>query len=368
MSRVLGVRLLLTLFALVCVTTGALIAFGVVPGSYFPVVPVLVHDGQYRVQPNQQPALPDGLRPGDLLSLRRLSPADRATLFSHHDVLPGTVITLPIVRDGRSRDVPIAAVPDMVTPLQRLQFLGFLAAMLAIAMLTLWRGRDWAAWGLSAMFLSALFVSGPLQLPLAPQWVFWQHEFTMATRAIVMIPAMFVFADALAGANLPLRLRWMTRVTFALLLIASLALAEVYYTELVGAGMTLMAGGYREIRGVLVVPALGVLLFLLLAGYRFAAHADRLRIRWVLWSTVLLVFSNLLVIATPAPWHATVDRVVVVPEALALLGYLYAVLRTRLIDVGFVIDRALVFVPAHGACVRHVFRTRRSAAPICRQR
>ncbi len=343
MSRVLGVRLLLTLFALACVTASALIAFGVTPGSEFPVRLTLLSHDQYRVRPAHQTALPAGLRAGDLVPLRRLSPAGRAALFTRYDVLPGTVLTLPIIRDGKPRDVSLASVPDLLTALQQVEFLGFQAAMLAIAMLTLWRGREWAAWGLSGVFLGALFVAGPLQLPVAPQWVFWRDEFVLVTRVVLIMPALFVFADALAGANLPSRLRWTARASFMVVALATLALAETHYIGLVRSGVAFMASGYRAIMVALTILAIVIPLLLLFAGHRVAAHEDRLRIRWVLWSTALLFAGNLIVLATPQSWRAQLTQVEVVTQGIALLGYLYAVLRTRLIDVAFVVDRALVF-------------------------
>ncbi len=343
MSRVLGVRLLLTLFALVCAANATLLAFGSPPGVFFPLRLLRAHDGLYRIEPLQRASLPSGLRAGDLVAIRRLEPDARAAVFTHHDVARGSAIRLPILRDRRLLAVPVTAVADNDTALQRVESLAFQAMILAIAMLTLWRGRDWAAWGLSAVFLSALFLAGPLQLPVGLHWVFWRHEARTMTLVAVFIPALFVFADALAGGNLPARLRGAARVSFGLLVLTVIVLAQMHYTELVHAGSAFMARDYREIMVLLSILVFGVPLLVLLAGYRHAAHEGRLRIRWVLWSTGLLFISILLQIVTASPRHSALSQVVVVLQALALLGYLYAVLRTRLIDVGFVVDRALVF-------------------------
>ncbi len=343
MSRILGVRLLLTLFALACVASAALVAFGLPPGAYFPMRLSRLSNGLYRIEPLPHSSLPAGLRAGDLLPIRRLEPIDRAVIFGHDDIASGSVITLPIIRAGRQRVVAARATVDDLTALERVEFLGFQAVMFTIAMLTLWRGRDWAAWGLSAVFLSALFAAGPLQLPIGLHWVFWRHEVTIVTHGALMLPALFVFADALAGGGLPARLRSTVRIGFALVMVVMLAFAEIHYGELVGSGVAWLGGGYRAIMLTLTALALFAPLLLLLVGHRFAAHEDRLRIRWVLWSTALIFCSNALLIGAPAPWHSALTQVVVVLQALALLGYLYAVLRTRLIDVGFVVDRALVF-------------------------
>ena len=343
MSRVLGVRLLLTLFALGSLAAGTLIVLGLAPGSEFSARLVHLRDGLYVVHPTQQSALPQGLRAGDIIPIHRLSPAERAVVFDPHDVLPGTVLTLPVIRDGQLAERRISTVPDRLSTLLRAEFLGFQIVMFTIAMLTLWRGRDWAAWGLSALFLLALFNSGPLQLPLPPAWAFWQYQMNILADEVAVVLALFAMADSLAGASLPSRWRKIARVSIALAIVAMFVLDEIRYSALIRAGVTLMAASYRPIGLTLFALVAAVTLSVLLAGYRFAAHEDRLRIRWVLWSTALLLGSSLMMFAAPRAWNPVVTQVVNVLQGIALLGYLYAVLRTRLIDVGFVIDRALVF-------------------------
>lgn len=340
MSRGLGVRVLLTLFALGCIASAALLTFGYLPSAHFPVRLLPQRNGLYRIEPRQQAAVPPGLRAGELVSARRLGPAARAAVLTELDIAPGSVITLPVVRAGTTHTVTVAAVRTrLFTPLQTAEFLGFQVLMLTIALLTLWRGRSWAAWGLSATFLSALFVSGPLQIPVGPHALFWRHEIITATHA-VMFTTLYVFADALAGASLPARLRTAARWGFGIVLLATLAVQQARYIELIRAGSAFMSGGYAAMLGPLdlLMP-----LLVLLAGYRHAAHQDRLRIRWVLWSTGLIFVSNLLEFSAPAAWYIVLSQVVFVLQALALLGFLYAVLRARLIDVAFVVDRALVF-------------------------
>jgi hypothetical protein len=341
-SRVLGVRLVLTLFALGSLACGAPIGLGLVPGSTFAARLVHRRDGLYVVHATQLSPLPEGLRAGDIIPIHRLSPTERAVIFDHHDVLPGTRLTLPVMRDGRVAERPISAVPDRISMLSRAELLGFQIVMFAIAMLTLWRGRDWAAWGLSALFLLELFNAGPLQVPLPPAWAFWHHQMLVAA-AVAATLALFAMADSLAGASLPSRSRLAARVGIALVILAMFGSTEIRYVALIRDGVTLMAGTHRAIRATLFAVIIAVTLSLLLAGYRFAAHEERLRIRWVLWSTALLLGSSLLLAVTPRSWQADVTQVVTALQGIALLGYLYAVLRTRLIDVGFVVDRALVF-------------------------
>ncbi len=343
MSRVLGVRLLLTLVALGSLAASSAIALGLAPGADFSARLVYLRDGLYGVHARQQSPLPRGLRAGDIIPIHRLSPAERAALFDRHDVLPGTALTLPVIRAGTLAERRVGSVPDRPPPLSQAEFLGFQVVMFAIVMLTLWRGKDWAAWGLSALFMFALLVAGPLQLPVPASWAFWHHQADLLTGELAIMLAMFVMADSLAGASLPSRWRTASRVAIALVALTMLGLAETLYTALIRSGTTLLGASHHVINLTLFATFFAVILAVLLAGYRFAAHQDRLRIRWVLWSTALLFGSNLLHFLTPRTWQADMGQVVAVLEGIALLGYLYAVLRTRLIDVGFVVDRALVF-------------------------
>ncbi len=343
MSRVLGVRLVLTLFALGSLAASSAIALGIAPGADFPARLVYLRDGLYVVHARQQSPLPQGLRAGDIIPIHRLSPTERAALFDRHDVPPGTTLTLAVIREGKLAERPVAAVPDRMSTLQRVEFLAFQVVMFAIAMLTLWRGRDWSAWGLSAVFMLALLAAGPLQLPVPAGWAFWLHQTRLLAGEFALTLAMFIMADGLAGASLPSRWRTAARVGIALVALAMLGSAEATYTVLIRTGSTLLAASHSAIDLTLFAAFCALTLSVLLAGYRFAAHEGRLRIRWVLWSTVLLFGSNLLQFLTPRTWQADMNQVVTVLQGIALLGYLYAVLRTRLIDVGFVVDRALVF-------------------------
>ncbi len=341
MSRVLGIRLFLTLFALGCLASGAHIMLEQSAGGGFPLQLQPVANGLYRIEPQPGAALPRGLQAGDLLPIGRLNPTDRAAILATYAIAAGTTITLPILRQGHPLAVTVRAISTPNTTLEVVEFCAIQLAMFAIAMLTLWRGRDTTAWALSAAFLGLMFISGPLQLPIGPHWVIWRHTLKAVVTAGITL-AVYAFADALAGAGLPSRLRRLARVGYGLWALAILAVAEAAYWTEVRAGITVFATDIGRNRALLSLPYLAPLL-VLIAGYRRAAHEDRLRIRWVLWSIGVLMGSNLLILFSPASWQTVALQVAAVLQAMALLGLLYAVLRTRLIDVGFVIDRALVF-------------------------
>jgi K+-sensing histidine kinase KdpD len=81
---------------------------------------------------------------------------------------------------------------------------------------------------------------------------------------------------------------------------------------------------------------------LLFAGYRRADGVLRLRLRWMLWSSVVFVsgifFSNSPILG----YLASLLGADILP-AVALGGFLYAVLRHRVVDVSVVLSRTLVY-------------------------
>ena len=341
MSRVLGIRLLLTLFALGCLASSARIMLEQSAGGGFPLQLQPVANGLYRIEPEQGMALPSGLQAGDLLRIRGLKPADRAAVFATESIAAGTTVTLPILRQGHPLAVAVRAISAPDTPLEQVEFIAFQLMMFTIAMLTLWRGRDRAALALSAAFLASLCISGPLQLPIEPHWIIWRHTLRTATST-VMVLAIYAFVDALAGAGLPARARRVTRISFGVWVLAVAALAQARYLTLLHTGMTFFATDFARIKVLLSVFYLAPLIVLII-GARRSAHEDRLRIRWVLWSIGLLIGSGVMLQVSPASWQTVMVQVVVVLQAISMVGLLYGVLRTRLVDVGFVVDRALVF-------------------------
>jgi hypothetical protein len=89
---------------------------------------------------------------------------------------------------------------------------------------------------------------------------------------------------------------------------------------------------------------------MLLVGYRRAPYESRLRIRWVLWSTAFLFVCVVAIIAL-GPVQARypyIFQFVYTARFLTLGGYLYAAIRTRVVDVSFVVNRALVYAGITG--------------------
>lgn len=342
MPRAFGWRVLLTALTLGCGITSALNVLGVIPGADFPIRLEHLSADRYALQAQAPAPLPSPLRTGDVISVGQLTVSDRAALFTGQDVPPGTVMTLPVERDGRTLELSVPAVADTVSTPSMVEYLIFEITMFAIAILALWYGRDWAAWGLAAFFVAVLLQHGLLQIPAPLPLIYWQHQASEVIRFTVLNPALFVVAYSLAGAGLPTRWRTGARLGMAASVLGLLAWFEVHEIPFMVFGVTLMPVGYGAIAKALLAAGLLLPLLVLLGGYRASEHQQRLRIRWVLWSSALLVGGALIYIWKPHP-DAQYRQLANLIQGVGLLGYLYALLRTRLIDVAFVVDRALVF-------------------------
>ena len=343
MTRAFGLRLALTLLALFFTVSAALNAFGVIPGSNIPVHLVHVGADRFRVEPSSSQSLPPGLQAGDVIALAQLSPALRVLLLRTRDVPPGTRVEVPLERDGRQVHVTLRARPDGVPSLARAQFIIFLIVMLTITVLTLWRGRDWAAWSMSALFFSALLKKGVIEMPASLSWLPVLHQARSLIAILVQVPALFVLADTLAGGSLPPLLRRIARIACAAMVALVTLFFEAADVPLIFGGASVVPAWTHALAPALTLGVFALTLLVLIAGYRRAAHQERLRIRWILWSTALLGISSIIFVLMNTARHPYLFQGLVVAQGVALVGYLYAVLRTRLIDVGFVIDRALVF-------------------------
>jgi hypothetical protein len=342
MTRAFGLRLGLTLLALGCALFAALNGLGVIPGADFPVHLVHVRSDRYRVEPRNGQALPAGLEAGDVIPIAQLTPALRVLLLRNRDVPPGTIIHIPLERSGRRLEVTLQPRLDTVPLLARVQFVVFLTVMLAITLLTLWRGRDWAAWALSAMFFTVLLRKGLIELPTALPWLVLLHQARALTGLLIEMPAQFILADALAGRSLSPRHRRAARIICGALIALMAISFELGDLPLVLGGARVLPAA-AHILPVFALSLFGLTLLVLISGYRRAQHQERLRIRWVLWSTALLGVTSIVFVVMGNARHPYLYQALVMAQGLSLVGYLYAVLRTRLIDVGFVIDRALVF-------------------------
>jgi hypothetical protein len=292
-------------------------------------------------------ALPSPLAEGQIVLLTQMGTLDRAALFHPQPIPVGTRADV-VVRQGdrtlRATVVAAQAPPTQLSELERVLGGVLLVFGLAVALLTLWRGRDGTAWGL-CFFASGLLVdNGGLGMTAAPLASLW-----LVLARVLLEPfnvgALYVMAECLAGVGLPQVWRTVARLGVAMGVLAAAGSGIAARVLLVHQGLPVLPW-LMLVRGVAVAVLLALPGLTLLIGYGGASPESRRRMRWVLVSTGVLGVSLLIVFfanLSPDGQPVLFALFNTVLPGLGVLGYLYAILRTRVVDVTFVIDRAVVF-------------------------
>jgi hypothetical protein len=301
--------------------------------------------------------LPAGLRAGDRVVYGQQTLLMRAVLI-RENVPENRTYNLRVQRAGSVLTVAVHSVVQ--SPSAESRRLGWAtwavdAMLLALGLLTLWRGRDWAAWGLAMFTLSFTFLNFTTVLPMPPFWnlvllmVGWWLGGPMAFLGL------YLTANTLVG--------WRPRLLHGPVIAYLLVLLSLFALE---AGSMLASFMFAVSKipvllQVLTIAAglagLAVPLWVLLRGYVHATAEARLRIRWILSCTSLLLpimliqlaLENTAIQQSPAlmwlRWAGTAMIIIV-------LGiYTYVVLRQRLVEVRVVVNRALVFALLMGMVV-----------------
>jgi hypothetical protein len=342
MSRALVARVLLSVIAVVFAVVIAQDILRIAPEVPFKLGQRA--DGAYQLLARSDMSLPASLHDGDVLSLREMTREERAVLFANPSLPRVDFVNLTVVRADRPVRLTVGTVTPSLTQSAQLQIwttaIATMAFVFALAMITLWWGHDWAAWGLAAFGWVIVVANGLFAIPAQPIANCWIQ---LAGRifSLMTAPALYVMAEALARTGLPSAVRrWARTLVVALTLISIglffvRAILPVYYAADPPAWS-------RNATNWIAIILYAVPLVVLLLGYRDAAHESRLRMRWVLWSTALLFGTIAAFVTISRDAHPYLFQTINALQGVALLGYLYAVLRTRLVDVSFVIDRALV--------------------------
>lgn len=354
MPRAFAVRLSLSAVAVASIVIVLLHALGSWSAPILPLN-VLQSARGYVVQPLVDMPLPSPLVDGDLLVPAAMTTAARAAAFYNLSVPPGSSVDLAVHRGDRVLRIPIAA---QYTPPFVRDWLGrtinalvtpFLAAL---ALLTLWRGRDRVAAGLCAFSIYGLAGGALLSLAqifVQPLVTVWLVFVLVDGQYLIAIPAMYVMAEGLSGAGLSARTRRLARAVVACLLLAALGLSLIRQISFTYFGLELSHAASSATHA-LSISSIAITLSILVAGYRRAPHESRLRIRWVLWSSayVLACFAIILALEPVASRYPYLFEFIYTARFLAFAGYLYAAIRTRLVDVSFVVNRALVYAGITG--------------------
>ncbi|MGH2479748.1 MAG: hypothetical protein ACRDHW_08850, partial [Ktedonobacteraceae bacterium] len=150
---------------------------------------------------------------------------------------------------------------------------------------------------------------------------------------------LYLMVDFLVGDSLSPRVLWLWRGLFILVLVVG------FLIQMGGSVLFLLAGWagllYPSLQFIWVLSYL-IPVAMLFISYRSAPVAERLRLRWMLWSGALWVLA--IGIFDLRPFGLLPSNILGnLGQLLAPIGFLYAVLRHRAVDVSVAIDRTLVY-------------------------
>jgi hypothetical protein len=307
------------------------------------------YDAQIRSVAPGSPAARAGISPGDHVVLAK-TPYRMRRYLSGVSASPriGEKISFVLARGGTERPMELVAVPyDLTTPERSVLLFECLASLAFIvvgAALLLLRPSV-ATWGFALYCL--------IILPTAPSPVLFplQHgAFALLliydVLQIVGIVGLIVFA-----LEFPRRLEtpWRTTIRRSLPLVFVVLAAMIVYPDVMN--QLLARGAESENRLLQVVLGLAFLLAVCIAWdtYRRVETGERERLRWVVLGLSIglvatyvgntLIYSSLLPIAAAA-WilNLLASLNVLLPLAIA-----HAVIRNRVLDIDFVISRAILY-------------------------
>ena len=273
------------------------------------------------------------LRPGDVLMLDRMAPSERV-LATHDSSAVGDSSSLVVSRGGRTtRIVESVASPEPASywaPSAAVKVVTFL-----VGLFLLWRGRDIASlhYGIASAFfaIAILPISDALLSPAARNL----YEALAQVFAGISAYALYLTFEDLARGAIGERVLSACRIVVgasSLLFIANAVDFSVGRSTNGCFSPALYASRYPSL-----IVALAVMTGVLTTTFVKATGLQRQRVRWVFWSTIV-GFSGVITWLIVPSFRAAVLTSVVIT-----IGYAYAILRHRIIDVGFVISRAIVF-------------------------
>lgn len=309
---------------------------------------VTLRDGsRYVIAPIRNIPLPTGIESGDELLLRQMTPSARAAALLLITVRPGLSYDMVVRRGNQILTVPATSQVLSLNPAYRpdriLSYLLFFS-FLVLGLLALWRGRDAAAWGLGLMSLLVVVNSGLRALPVSAAAGIAVDILCNCVVVPLIALGLYMMTRAVIGTGLSRRVK---RLFAALFILVVVVLQVLSLVQVIGQVYFAATGWSR-----LVLP--GISLFtglvpfaMLVAGYARAGAEQRLRIRWILASTgiillALVFYAGEFLTANPVS-QRRLDELQGLAFVLSAIGYGYAVLRHRLVDVHIVLNRTLVY-------------------------
>ncbi|GIL39881.1 PDZ domain-containing protein [Roseiterribacter gracilis] len=289
-----------------------------------------------------------------LTSIAEGGPADRAGLkvgdvaeipvHTQYAPRPGLTVSLLVYRaDGSSEmlTLPVDAIPEQFTLfVRRLLYVGF-TLFLALAALVAWRGPSTLPSRLLALAFalygqtSAYAYIDDDALRMAGQ-MSWTFSLSTAPLCLALFVVFYV-RERTSGAGFRAPLRW---TLLGICVLAASVLFSLFRLRLYMPHYMYATPQYGALLLVCTLVAQA-----LWRGWSKAGGEDRQRFRWIAIATTAVLAGDLIG-ATPIPvWQSflVIGLVSYVAKITGAILLVYALLRHRVIDFGFAINRATVF-------------------------
>jgi hypothetical protein len=288
--------------------------------------------------------LPAPLVAGDRIELGQLDASARAAVdiaLTGKTFPLGHTYEFKVRRNGGQLAVPITTIKT--PPSSQWRWIEgtsvFVALLLGVmSLLLLWYGRDRAARGMAlwsvgyvvGIMCNTLLVDGALGVV----FLLMSDLFFVLARI-----GFYLMADALVGPSLSARARLLFRTAFIVFLAVGAA------QPLVGTTLLAFTGW-----GVILLPKYSILfswiyivpITMLVVGARRVDTRQRMRLRWVMWSAVSILISVTITNAIPMGF-VVASAISYFSFTFGSCGFMYALLRHRVVDLNVVVDHALVY-------------------------
>jgi GAF domain-containing protein len=276
----------------------------------------------------------------DVVSAPQLDRAARVWLATG-SARAGSSFSIPTVRAGHPASIGVT-MPK--TPGLMYWLIAILSKLIiyGVGALVLWRGRDNAAtfFGIASLAISVAIYPTPSSI-LPPEL---QVVYVIFARSFADIAALGLFLMVAFLGREALTNNWIGIVRTIVAAGVAVGIADNIFSTIArvntGCVNSLLAVGHP----VVYMAVLAVTLVTLTIAYFRSSGTTRQRLRWIYVSTFVgftgvLAYLGGQVLNRPIPPYPVMNvTAIAIP-----IGYAYAILRHRVIDVGFAINRAIVF-------------------------